>query len=97
MKRDFPTLSEVNVMRVLQDAPKGLYGLQIVSQSNGTVGRGSVYVLLDRLERKGFIDVARTDVKGSYPGLQRPHYKLNAEGRRMLATAESLGMLGARQ
>jgi hypothetical protein len=33
-----------------------------------------VYVLLDRLERKGFIDVHRTDVNGAYPGMQRPHY-----------------------
>lgn len=95
VKRDFPTLAEVNVMRVLQDAPKGLYGLQIVAGSNGTVSRGSVYVLLDRLERKSFIDVRRTDVKGTYPGMQRPHYKLNAEGRRVLAAAESLGLLTA--
>lgn len=94
-KRDFPTLAEVDVMRVLQDAPKGLYGLQIVADSNGRISKGSVYVLLDRLERKGFIDVKRTDVKGAYPGLQRPHYKLNAEGRRVLATAESLGMIPA--
>jgi DNA-binding PadR family transcriptional regulator len=94
-KRDFPTLAEVNVMRVLQDAPSGLYGLQIVAESNGTISRGSVYVLLDRLERKGFIDVKRTDVKGTHPGLQRPHYKLNAEGRRMVVAAEALGMLTA--
>lgn len=95
VKRDFPTLAEVNVMRVLQDAPKGLYGLQIVAESKGTISRGSVYVLLDRLELKGFIDVKRTDVKGAYPGLQRPHYKLNAEGRRVLAAAESIGMVPA--
>jgi PadR family transcriptional regulator, regulatory protein PadR len=90
--RDFPTLAEMRVMQLLQDAPKGLYGLQIVERSNGAIKRGSVYVLLGRLEEKGFIDVTRTQ-EANHPGLPRPHYRLNAAGARVLATAESMGML----
>lgn len=90
--RDFPTLAEMRVMQILQDAPKGLYGLQIVECSNGEIKRGSVYVLLGRLEEKGFVEVKRSE-ESNYPGLPRPHYRLNGYGSRVLATAETLGML----
>ena len=37
------------------DTPSGLYGSQIVAESNGFITRGTVYTLLARLVDKGFV------------------------------------------
>jgi DNA-binding PadR family transcriptional regulator len=89
-ERDFPTPTELKVMMILRDAPKGLYGLQIVEHG---ISRGSVYVLLSRLENKGFIEVDRSPPRAGYPGLPRPHYKLSAVGAKVMTMAKSLNML----
>lgn len=79
-------------MQTLQSEPGGAYGLQIVENSEGVVSRGSVYVLLGRLEEKGFVKVLPQKVKPPHGGLPRPKYQLTAEGARVLSTAEALGM-----
>src|SRR5258708_24907769 len=96
--KDWPTKAEMNVLRVLQGAPQGLYGLQIVSASDGEVGRSSVYVLLSRLQDKGFVKAKRPASDPDYPGLPRPIYSLTAEGARVLSTAAAIGLnfVGAR-
>lgn len=81
-------------MHLLMDAPKGLYGLQIVERSEGAVKRGSVYVLLGRLEDKGFVEQLPTKAAPGYPGLPRPIYKLTADGRRVLLAAQEIGLRG---
>lgn len=83
----------MRVLRVLQEHPKGLYGLEIVERSGSRkserVTRGSVYVLLMRLEDKEFVDVDRSK-GGSYPGLPRPRYRLNALGQRAISYADAM-------
>jgi DNA-binding PadR family transcriptional regulator len=90
--RDWPTKAEMLVMQVLQNEAGGLYGLEIVEASNNVVNRGSVYVLLGRLEEKGFVKVQKPKTDPHYPGLPRPLYKLTAEGTRVLSAAEELGL-----
>jgi DNA-binding PadR family transcriptional regulator len=46
---------ELLVLRLLQDNPSGLYGSELVHLSDGKVGRGTVYTLLDRLVQKGMV------------------------------------------
>ncbi len=46
---------ELKILRMLMDTPKGLYGSEIVALSNGFLGRGTIYTLLDRLVEKGFV------------------------------------------
>jgi len=46
---------ELILLRLLMDNPKGLYGSEIVHVSDGQIGRGSVYTLLERLVDKGFV------------------------------------------
>ena len=98
MTTGFPTAAELQVMQLLMDEPRGLYGLQVVDKSKirrGTqISRGSIYVLLGRLEDKGLVDVDRRK-ESNYPGMPRPLYKLNAHGQRVLAVAEANGMLTA--
>lgn len=89
---DWPTRTEMTVMQLLQEEPKGLYGLQIVEASGKTISRGSIYVLLGRLEEKGFVRSTRPSPAPGQSGLIRPIYRLTAEGRKVLDAASLLGM-----
>lgn len=91
----WPSGKELEVLRLLQTTVKGMYGLEIVEKSDGAVGRASVYIVLGRLEEKGFVTVARPK-SADHPGLPRPVYRINGEGARAVAAAEMMGMTGAR-
>jgi DNA-binding PadR family transcriptional regulator len=91
-RNEWPTPSEMVVMRILQGNPQGAYGLEIVMESNGEVKRGSVYVLLGRLEEKGFVRVLPSKRTREALGPARPQYQLTAEGSRVLSTASAVGM-----
>ena len=89
----WPTPAETVVMRLLQDAPLGAYGLEIIERSNGAVKRGSVYVLLGRLQEKGFVRVLPKRPEPGYPGPPRPKYQLTAEGVQVISVAETVGIV----
>jgi DNA-binding PadR family transcriptional regulator len=91
-KSDWPTRAEMLVMNLLADQAGGMYGLEIVEGSKGKVKRGSVYVLLARLEEKGFVKSTAPKGTPDYPGLPRPTYRLTAVGTQVLAAAEQLGL-----
>lgn len=95
MMTGWPTRAEMRVMQILQSNTGGAYGLQIVEDSEGLVKRGSVYVLLTRLEDKGYVRVLPSKVTPENGGLPRPKYQLTAEGSRVLRTAEANGMVFA--
>ena len=90
--RDWPTRSEMVVLRTLLDSPEGMYGLQVVAASHGAITRTSVYVLLSRLTNKGFVKVKKPKRDPQYPGLPRPLYVLTADGMRLLSAAEAIAM-----
>ena len=90
MPNPFATETELLVLRLLRDAPAGLYGLQLVEASDGRLKRGTVYVTLGRLEEKGFVD-SRTPRQTRHAGLPRPIYRLNAAGERALAAGVDAG------
>lgn len=52
-----PTMSpkELKAMLLLMDHSRGLYGSELVALSDGVLGRGTIYTLLDRLIEKGFV------------------------------------------
>jgi DNA-binding PadR family transcriptional regulator len=97
-RNEWPTPSEMIVMRLLQSTPAGAYGLEIVEDSKGAVKRGSVYVLLGRLEEKGFVRVLPSKKGNASSAPARPQYQLTAEGSRVLTLASAIGMqvVGAR-
>lgn len=82
----WPSGKELEVLKLLQGEPRGMYGLEIVDRSEGLVGRSSVYVLLARLEEKGFVRVRRTT--SSHPGMPRPIYSITGSGQRAIAAFE---------
>jgi DNA-binding PadR family transcriptional regulator len=91
----WPSGKELEVLRLLQSAGTGMYGLEIVEQSGGSIGRASIYKYLGRLEAKGFVTVKRP-ATANHPGMPRPNYRINGLGERALAAAEMLGMRGGR-
>ncbi|HJZ72501.1 MAG TPA: helix-turn-helix transcriptional regulator [Vicinamibacterales bacterium] len=62
-----------------------LYGLQMVAASKRRLKRGTVYVTLGRMERKGYIASRLEDAPPQTGGLPRRLYTITANGRRLLA------------
>jgi DNA-binding PadR family transcriptional regulator len=90
--RDIPKLSgtEMLILQLLVAAPKGLYGLELVRSSAGKIKRGTVYVLLMRLEDKGFVTSKDKAPPANVGGPPRPVYRVTGAGQRVLAAYEVL-------
>jgi DNA-binding PadR family transcriptional regulator len=89
MSKGLPSGKELVVLRVLSEAPKsGMYGLEMVHHSQGSLGRGSVYVILSRMEKKGLVE-SRIPKCDDHPGLPRPRYRITALGERALQATEA--------
>lgn len=91
----WPSRKELDVLRLLQEEPRGMYGLEVVDRSKGAISRDSVYKWLARLENKGFVRVRRTTA--NHPGLPRPIYAITAAGLRAIDAFEvaTMGRAGA--
>lgn len=56
-------------------------GLELVDASDGTLKRGSVYVLLARMEEKGFVESWQEERSPGARGLPRRLYRSTPYGR----------------
>jgi DNA-binding PadR family transcriptional regulator len=56
------------------------FGLELVDASGGTVKRGSVYVLLSRMEAKGFVESRQEERRPNAIGLPRRLYRATPYG-----------------
>ncbi len=72
------------LLAVLNDEPAYGYEMTKRLRARGlsTVGEGSIYPLLGRLERDGLVDTYRAASNGGPP---RKYYRLTDDGRRALA------------
>ena len=79
-----PTLpnSERLVLELLLEGPD--FGLNLVTRSHGALKRGTVYVTLGRMERKGFITSEREPQAPGAIGLPRRIYRVTPLGKRAL-------------
>lgn len=72
------------VLALLRDGPR--YGVELLSElsevSVMTTSQGTIYPLLSRLRREGFVD---TELRESPSGPPRRYYTLTAVGRAALA------------
>jgi PadR family transcriptional regulator, regulatory protein PadR len=64
-----------------------MYGLELVSASEGALKRGTVYVTLGRMEQKGLIESRLEEEPPRFGGLPRRLYKATAYGRELHAAA----------
>ena len=81
-----PTLppKEALILQLLA-GPNGMYGLELVAASKRRLKRGTVYVTLGRMEKKGYVTSRLEDAPPSAGGLPRRVYEATTFGRRVLA------------
>ena len=70
--------TESLVMELLRGPER--YGLELVDASGGTLKRGSVYVILARMEEKGFIESRQEERLPGASGLPRRLYRATSYG-----------------
>ncbi len=76
-----------------------LFGLELIAKSNGFLKRGTVYVLLDRLENEGLVKSKLKDAPKGSKGPARRLYRITGSGetalRESLAKRSQIdGLLG---
>ena len=59
------------------------YGLELVAASAGALKRGSVYVILARMEEKGFVTSRQEERAAGSSGLPRRLYQATTYGRKV--------------
>ena len=79
-----PSISvrECLVLEQLRTGDK--YGLELVTASRGALKRGTVYVTLGRMERKGFVESRQEPLAAGAIGLPRRLYRATAYGLKVL-------------
>ena len=92
-----PSGKELIVLELLSGKP-AMYGLEMVKASTW-LGRGTVYVLLSRMEDKGYVSSRQEKVE-TQSGMPRRLYSITGIGQRALHAARrtmvefGLGALG---
>ena len=78
-----PSMSRTEslVMDLLRSREK--YGLELVDASGGELKRGSVYVILARMEEKGFVESRQEERSQGAGGLPRRLYRATPYGRKV--------------
>lgn len=88
---DFPSLSrkEVLILEMLVSSGRELFGLEMVEDSNGELKRGTIYVTLQRMQEKGFIDSKQEPRPEPEIGIARRMYSPTAYGQRVYAAYQA--------
>ncbi|HYB93374.1 MAG TPA: helix-turn-helix transcriptional regulator [Vicinamibacterales bacterium] len=78
-----PSMSRTEslVMELLRGRER--YGLELVEASDGSLKRGSVYVILARMEEKGFVESRQEERTSGVSGTPRRLYRATAYGRKV--------------
>lgn len=82
-----PSLSrkEALILDMLLSSGRELYGLEMVGASNGELKRGTIYVTLQRMKEKGFIDSKPEPRHAPEVGIARRVYWPTGHGQRVYA------------
>jgi DNA-binding PadR family transcriptional regulator len=91
------TTKEREILKLLIGHSAEMYGLEMVARSGGRIGRGSVYVLLDRMEERGLVSSRLEPRVPGLSGSARRLYCPTGHGRRVFQLWEELqGLASAR-
>jgi DNA-binding PadR family transcriptional regulator len=71
--------TEAMIIGLLARAGRGAYGSELMHMSDGKLKRGSVYSLLGRLEKAGYVKTIEDPPTEAY-ALPRTLYKITAHG-----------------
>lgn len=75
---------------LISNAARPMYGLALVKASDGSIKRGTVYVLLQRMEAKGFVTSEEEPETPEHIGLRRRLYTITATGHRAHQAHEAM-------
>ena len=78
-----PTATETLILTLLMRHIDGCYGSELIHLSEGKLKRGSIYSLLSRAERNGFVRTVEEAATAEY-ALPRTRYLITANGRAAL-------------
>jgi DNA-binding PadR family transcriptional regulator len=67
--------AESLILTLLRKSRREMYGLELVRASDGAIARGSVYVLLNRLESKALVTSRQEALRVGVPGIPRRLYR----------------------
>jgi DNA-binding PadR family transcriptional regulator len=84
------TAKEREILKLLIGQGGEMYGLEMVARSGGRLSRGSVYVLLDRLEERGLVSSRLEERPLGMSGVPRRLYLPTGHGRRVFHLWEQL-------
>jgi PadR family transcriptional regulator len=96
-KEQVPTLSgkEALILELLLQNPgKEKYGLEMVTASRNRLKRGTVYVTLDRMEEKGYVQSRQETARPDASGLPRRLYRVTGYGQKAFAIWQMARELG---
>jgi PadR family transcriptional regulator PadR len=81
-----PTLSskELTILSLLESR-QPMFGLELVAAAKGELKRGTVYVTLNRMEEKGYLESEPDTPRPGAVGLPRRMYRPTALGLRVLS------------
>lgn len=68
---------------LLENPAKEMYGLEMVATSRRRLKRGTVYVTLDRMEGKGYVQSRHEEPRPDASGLPRRLYCVTGFGRKV--------------
>ena len=90
MSNPVPTLSaKEHVILELLGRSREMYGLELVTESDGALKRGTVYVTLGRMEEKGYVTSRAGETSPAHGGLPRRLYRSTPYGRELLSMMAS--------
>jgi DNA-binding PadR family transcriptional regulator len=84
------TAKEREILELLIGHGAEMYGLEMVARSDGRLSRGSIYVLLDRLEERGLVNSRLEERAPGTSGIARRLYRPTGHGRRVFQLWEQL-------
>ena len=80
-----PSPKEALILELLNASSGSLFGLELVNNSNEQLKRGTVYVTLQRMEKKGLIASEQEPRPDPQIGIPRRQYRITGLGQRTLS------------
>lgn len=90
MHERLPSMSHTESLILEMLRSQERYGLELVDASGGALKRGSIYVILARMEEKGFVESRQEERSPGTSGLPRRIYRATKYGRKV---HEAYGLL----
>lgn len=73
--------TEMQILEILLERPNHeFYGLELVNNSGGKIKRGTVYVVLGRMQEKGLVTSKLDDDPDEISGIRRRRYRVTGKG-----------------